>query len=98
MVQGIAYISRATLIPRADEVRSTWKLASLTGPSNALKATLGKPSPLIHFFYHNALETMAEVGDHNARVRWWLEFLTASKDALEYRKGNVNGIAEFLSG
>ncbi|MEP1592764.1 hypothetical protein, partial [Sulfitobacter sp.] len=37
------------------------------------------------------------VGDHNAHVQRWLEFLTAFDYTLEYRKGSANGNADFLS-
>ena len=37
------------------------------------------------------------MGDHNARVQRWLEFLTAFDETLEYRKGSANGNADFLS-
>ena len=37
------------------------------------------------------------MGNHNARVQRWLEFLTAFDYNLEYRKGSANGNADFLS-
>ena len=37
------------------------------------------------------------MGNHNARVQRWLEFLTAFDYTLEYRKGSANGNADFLS-
>ena len=37
------------------------------------------------------------MGDHNARVQLWLEFLTAFDYTLEYRKGSANGNTDFLS-
>ena len=43
------------------------------------------------------LESIGKVRDHNARVQRWLDFLTASDYILEYRKGSVNGNADFLS-
>ena len=46
---------------------------------------------------HKALESMGKVGNHNARVQIWLEFLTAFDYTLEYRKGSANGNADFLS-
>ena len=45
-----------------------------------------------------ALKRIGKVGNHNARVQRWLEFLTASDYTLEYRKGSANGNADFLSG
>eukprot|EP00752_Nemacystus_decipiens_P017591 g15764.t1 len=46
---------------------------------------------------HQALETIGKVGDHNARVQRWVEFLTAYDYTLEYRKRPANGNADFLS-
>ena len=37
------------------------------------------------------------MGNHNARVQQWLEFLTAFDYTLEYRKGSANGNADFQS-
>ena len=49
------------------------------------------------FSNHKAFESIDRVGDHNARVQRWLEFLTAFDYTLEYRKGSANGNADFLS-
>ena len=37
------------------------------------------------------------MGNHNARVQRWFEFLTAFDYTLEYRKRSANGNAAFLS-
>ena len=44
-----------------------------------------------------ALESIDKVGDHNARVQRWLEFLIAFDCILECRKGSANGNDDFLS-
>lgn len=49
------------------------------------------------FTDHKSLEHFAKVGENNARVQGWLEFLTACIYTLEYRKGSANGNADFLS-
>ncbi|CAB1100851.1 unnamed protein product [Ectocarpus sp. CCAP 1310/34] len=49
------------------------------------------------FTDHKSLEHLAKVGETNARVQRWLEFLTAYSYTLEYRKGSSNGNADFLS-
>ena len=49
------------------------------------------------FSNHKALESIGRVGNHNARVQRWLEFLTAFDYTLEYRKGSANGNADLLS-
>ena len=43
------------------------------------------------------LKSIGNAGNHNARVQRWLDFLTAFDYTLEYRKGNANGNADFLS-
>ena len=58
-------------------------------------------SPLGHkyriFSYHKALKNVGKVGDHNARVQRWLEYLTGFDYTLEYGKGSANGNADSLS-
>ena len=49
------------------------------------------------FSDHKALESKCKVGNHNARVQRWLEFLTAFDYTLEYRRGSANGNTDFLS-
>ena len=49
------------------------------------------------FSNHKAFESIDRVGDHNARVQRWLEFLTAFYYTLEYRNGSADGNADFLS-
>ncbi|CAB1119198.1 unnamed protein product [Ectocarpus sp. CCAP 1310/34] len=49
------------------------------------------------FTDHKSLEHFAKMGENNARVQRWLEFLTAYNHTLEYRKGSANGNADFLS-
>ena len=49
------------------------------------------------FSDYKAFESIGKVGDHNARVQRWLEFLTVFDYTLEYRKGSANGNADFLS-
>ena len=49
------------------------------------------------FSNHKALESIGRVGNHNARVQRWLEFLTAFDYTLECRKGSATGNADFLS-
>ena len=46
---------------------------------------------------HKARESIGKVGDHNARVQWGLEFLTAFDYTLEYHKGSANGNPDFPS-
>ena len=49
------------------------------------------------FSDHKARESIGNVGNHNARVQRWLEFLTVFDCTFEYRKGSANGNANFLS-
>ena len=85
-----------TAIPRDTRPLRTWKLAILPGPSLDSKATYGARS----FAYcpdHKALGSSGKVGDLNARVQRWREFIIAFDYTLEYRKGSANGNAGFLS-
>ena len=49
------------------------------------------------FSDHKALESIGKVGDHNARVQRWVEFLIAFDNTLKCRKGSANRNADFLS-
>ena len=95
-IRPIIYISRATL----DSERS-WTPLDLEAGSIvwAIKRLRGHLSSTRFQIYsdHKALENIAKVGEHNARVRRWLEFFSAYNCTLEYRKGTANGNADFLS-
>ena len=43
------------------------------------------------------MESIVKVGEHNARVQRWLEFLSSFNYTLVYRKGTANANADFLS-
>ena len=63
----------------------------MSGPSNVFEvAYLVRGKKFLLFSDHEALESIGKVGDHNARVRRWFEFLTAFDYTLEYRKGSAN--------
>ena len=49
------------------------------------------------FSDHKALESTIKVGNRNARVQRWPEFLTAFDHTVECRKGSANGNADVLS-
>ena len=95
-VRPIAYISRATLdserhwIPLDLEADSiVWAIKRLRGYQWGSKFRI--------FSDLKGLESIAKVGDHNARVQLWLGFLTAFDYTLEYCEGSANGNADFLS-
>ena len=69
---------------------------ALSGPSNNVEVNLCGMK-VCNCLGHKALESIGKVGDHNAHVQQWLEFLTAFDCAIECRKGSANGSAEFLS-
>ena len=50
-----------------------------------------------HILQPQGIGNMGKVGNHNARVQQWLEFLTAFDYTLEHRKGSASGNADFLS-
>ena len=49
------------------------------------------------FSDNKALERIGKVGDQNARVQMWFEFLTAFDYTVECRKDSANGNAVFPS-
>ena len=95
-IKPIAYISRATLDSKrhwnpldleADSI--VWALKRLRGYLWGTKFRI--------FSDHKVLESIGKVGNHNARVQRWLEFLTEFDYTLEYQKESANGNADFLS-
>ena len=92
----MAYISRATLDSERhwtpldlEAVIIVWALKRLRGYLWSTKFRI--------FSDNKALESIHKVGNHNARVQRWLEFLTAFDYTLEYRRESLNGNADFLS-
>ena len=84
-VRPIAYISRATLDSKGhwtpldlEAGNIVWSIKRLRGYLWGTKFCICSD--------HKALENIGKVGDHNARVLRWLEFLTAFDYTLEYRK------------
>ncbi|MEP2272374.1 MAG: ribonuclease H family protein, partial [Marinobacter sp.] len=95
-VWPIAYISRATLDSERHWTPLDLEAGSIVWAIKRLRGYLwGTKFPI--FSDHKALESIGKVRDHNARVQRWLEFFTAFVYTLEYRKGNANGNADFLS-
>ena len=95
-VRPIAYISRATLNSERHWTPLDLEAGSIVWPIKCLRGYLWGTKFRI-FSGHKALESIGKVGDHNARVQRWLEFLTAFDHTLEYRKGSANENADFLS-
>ena len=95
-IKPIAYISRAMLHSEclwtpiylaAGSI--VWALKRLRGYLWGIKFRIWSD--------HTALESIGTVGNHNSRVRRWLEFLTALDYTVEHRKGSSNGNADFMS-
>ncbi|CAB1107749.1 unnamed protein product [Ectocarpus sp. CCAP 1310/34] len=95
-VRPIVYISRATL-----PAERNWTVLDLEagGIVWAIKRLRGYmwSTKFIIYSDHKALESIGKVGEHNARVQRWLEFLSNFTYTLKYRKGSANGNADFLS-
>ena len=91
-----AYISRATLDSERHWTPLDLEAGSIVWALKRLRGYLWGTKFRI-FSDHKALESIGKVGNHNARVQRWLEFLTAFDYTLEYRKGSANGNADFLS-
>ena len=95
-VKPIVYISRATLPSERNWTPLDLEAGSIIWAIKRLRGYLWRNKFRI-FSDHQALENIGKVGDHNARVQRWVEFLTAYDYTLEYRKGFANGNADFLS-
>ena len=93
-VRHIAYISRATLNSERHWTPLDLENGSNVWVSNAFGDTSGARKFSV-FSGHKALESIGKVGDHNARVQRWVEFLTAFDYTLQYQKGSANGNADF---
>ncbi|CAB1117358.1 unnamed protein product [Ectocarpus sp. CCAP 1310/34] len=95
-VRPIVYISRATL-----PAERNWTVLDLEagGIVWAIKRLRGYlwSTKFVIYSDHKALESIGKVGEHNARVQRWLEFLSNFTYTLKYRKGSANGNADFLS-
>ncbi|CAB1099916.1 unnamed protein product [Ectocarpus sp. CCAP 1310/34] len=95
-VRPIVYISRATL-----PAERNWTVLDLEagGIVWAIKRLRGYlwSTKFIIYSDHKALESIGKVGEHNASVQRWLEFLSNFIYTLKYRKGSANGNADFLS-
>ena len=95
-IKPIAYVSRATLDSERHWTPLDLEAGSIVWALKRLRGYLWGTKFRI-FSDHKALESRGKVGNHNARVQRWLEFLTAFDYTLEYRKGSANGNADFLS-
>ncbi|CAB1114482.1 unnamed protein product [Ectocarpus sp. CCAP 1310/34] len=95
-VRPIVYISRATL-----PAERNWTVLDLEagGIVWAIKRLRGYLwlTKFIIYSDHKALESIGKVGEHNARVQRWLEFLSNFTYTLKYRKGSANGNADNIS-
>ena len=95
-MKPIAYISRAMLDSERHWTPLDLEAGSIVWALKRLRGYLWRTKFRI-FSDHKALESIGKVGNHNARVQRWLEFLTAFDYTLEYRVGSANVIADFLS-
>ena len=95
-IRPIVYISRATLDNERHWTPLELEAGSIIWSIKRLRGYLWGTTFRI-FSDHKALESFAKVAEHNPRVQRWLEFLTAYRYTLEYRKGSANGNADFLS-
>ena len=95
-IRPIPFISRATLESARHWTPFDLEAGSIVCSIKHLRGYL-RGTTFRTFSDHKALGTIAEVAEHNPRVQRWLEFLTAYRYTLEYRKGSANGNADFLS-
>ena len=95
-IRHIVLISRATLESARHWTPFDLEAGSIVWSIKRLRGFLWGATFRI-FSDHKMLESLAKVAEHNPRVQRWLEFLTAYRYNLEYRKGSANGNADFLS-
>ena len=95
-VRPIVYISRATLPAERNWTVLDLEAGSIVWAIKRLRGYLWSTKFVI-YSDHKALESIGKVGEHNARVQRWLEYLSNFTYTLEYRKGSANGNADFLS-
>ena len=95
-MQSVVYISRATLDSERHWSPLDLEAGSIVRAIKRLRTYLWGTKFCI-FSDRKALDSVGKVGDHNARVQRWLEFLTTFDYTLEYRKGSANGNTDFLS-
>ena len=95
-VRPIVFISRATLDNERHWTPLDLEAGSIVWSIKRLRGYLWS-TPFSIFSDHKALESLSKIGEKNARVQRWLEYLTAFRYTLEYRKGASNGNADFLS-
>ena len=95
-VRPILFISRATSYSERSSTPLDLEAGGIVSPLKRLRGYLWSTKFVI---YSNpkALENIAKVGEHKARVQRWLEFFSAYTYTLESRRGTPNGNADFLS-
>ncbi|CAB1103025.1 unnamed protein product [Ectocarpus sp. CCAP 1310/34] len=95
-VRPILFVSRATL-----ESERNWTVLDLEAGRIvwAIKRLRGYfwSTHFLIYSDRKALESIVKVGEHNARVQRWLEFLSSFNYTLVYRKGTANANADFVS-
>ena len=95
-VRPIVFISRTTLDSDRSWTPLDLEAGSIAWAIKRLRGYLWFTKFLI-YSDHKALDNITKVGEHNARVQRWLEFLSAYTYTLEYRKGSAIGNADFFS-
>ena len=95
-VRPIIYISRATMDSKRswtpldfEAGRIVWAIKRLPGHLWSTRFQI--------YSDPTALKNITKVGEHNARVRRWIEFLSAHNYTQTYRKGTANNNADSLS-
>ena len=93
-VRPIIYISRATRHSKRSWTPLDLEAGSIVWAIKRLRGHLWSTRFQI-YLDHKALGNIAKVGEHNARVRRWLEVFSAYNYTLKYCKGTANGNADF---
>ena len=95
-IRPIGFISRVTLESERHRTPLDLETGRIVWSIKRLRGYLWGTTFRI-FSNHKTLESLAKAAEHSPRVQRWLEFLTAYRCTLEYRKGCANGDADFLS-
>ncbi|CAB1103321.1 unnamed protein product [Ectocarpus sp. CCAP 1310/34] len=95
-IRPLVFISRVTLDSEHHWTPLDLEAGSIVWYIKRLRGSLWGTKFRI-FTDHKSLEHFVKVGENNARVQRWQEFLTAYNYTLKYRKSSANGNADFLS-
>ncbi|CAB1098029.1 unnamed protein product [Ectocarpus sp. CCAP 1310/34] len=96
-VRPILFVSRATLESERNWIVLDLEAGGIVWAIKHLRGCFWSTHFLI-YLDHKALDSIVKVGEHNARLQRWLDFLPSFNYTLAYRKGAANANADFFPG